>query len=839
MNPLALGMIVLSCLTQAAWAGTWIRVNRLGWHPDGPQKVTILADSSLESRTWSMLRKDGSVVSSGTLPKTAVPKGAQNPKSYGTVLSFSLKDTGTYRLVVAGADSQLIPVSRGSYSFLAQQALRHLRMVRSGPEQFLFRKPSHLGDSACPVRVPVGDWSEGIWGAPAKARTVDMTGGWYDAGDQIKFTLTIAYTTYYLLRAWETNPGIQSRWLSGSNLPDLLDEADFGLRYLEKTLVDDSTFVVEVGDGLDHAQGERLPEKDALDGKRPALCALSPMPMAYTAASLALGARIFLERGDSAKARRWLATARRLDSLVSLPGASRKAAYWKDGVNDFYRDDTPYDNLALMATELWRATGDSGYLGKSGRWSDSAGVPGGMYFAETGLTADMRLASERAQSGSHARTSLAVSSQWARQKAPLWGIPGEAYWCPLLGWFATGAEAIQARSAIADTSWTGLGWDVFDYTLGRNNWGVSFFMSRSIPASVGNIFNNIYTLNGEFPTGAIAEGPGSRTVHESLVKYFSIGTNEATEPFNTSTTVFYDNRTDFQTMETVITQQATFLYLLAGLTRQVHDTMPGAVPPERVEPDLLAGLVPVALRLAKAGWVVYTDAGEKGISTAKLVQTTDSGAVAQIQVAVGTVLAYGYAGLDQVFGTQALGLDWKRAKALKLRMDLPRGRSVRVQLRSNQVLDYDQFGIVVTGKGDTIYEIPFAKLIQRGFGKNLGSLDPTTVTDLDLLADQPGDPLVLTVHGAQLLIDPTANGLKAISRKMASLKLQGGRLNWSLSNSQSVRLYLTDAQGRRQMLLQGTVGVTGSVAVPPQAGMRWAVFETGSDRLLLAVPAVR
>jgi endoglucanase len=747
MNLTARAMVVLSSLAQAALAGSWIRANRLGWHPDGAQKVTILSDSSLEGRAWTMRRQDGSVVSSGMLPKTTVAKGAQNPKDYGTVLSFGLKDTGTYSLAIAQADSQAIRVTRGGYSFLAQQALRHLRMVRSGPEQFLFRKPSHLGDSACPVRIPAGDWSAGTWGAPAKARTVDMTGGWYDAGDQIKFTLTIAYTTYYLLRAWETNPGIQSRWFSGSNLPDLLDEADFGLRYLEKTLVDDTTFVVEVGDGLDHSQGARLPENDALDGKRPALCALTPMPMAYTAASLALGARIFRERGDSAKARRWLATARRLDSLVSLPGASRKAAYWKDGLNDFYRDDTPYDNLALMATELWRATGDSGYLAKVGRWSDSAGVPGGMYYAEMGLTADMRLGSDRAMSGSHVRTSLAASEQWAQQNAPLWGIPGEAYWCPLQGWFATGAEAIQARTAIADTFWTGLGWDVFDYTLGRNNWGTSFFMSRSIPGSARNIFNNIYTLNDEFPTGAVAEGPGSRTVHESLSKYFSIGANEATEPFNTTTTVFYDNATDFQTMETVIAQQATFLYLLAGLTRQVHDTVPGAVPSEMAEPDAMAGLVPLALPLAQAGWAVYTDAGEKGISTAKLVQATDSGAVARLQVAVGTVLPYGYAGLDQTFGAQARALDWKRAKALRLRMDLPRGRSVRLQLRSSRVTDYDQFGIVVTGKGDTVYDIPFAKLAQRGFGKALGNLDPATVTDLDLLADQSGE-LVLAVQAA-------------------------------------------------------------------------------------------
>jgi hypothetical protein len=64
-------------------------------------------------------------------------------------------------------------------------------------------------------------------------------------------------------------------------------------------------------------------------------------------------------------------------------------------------------------------------------------------------------------------------------------------------------------------------------------------------------------------------------------------------------------------------------------------------------------------------------------------------------------------------------------------------------------------------------------------------------------------------------------------------------LGWNLSASQPGRLYLIDAQGRREMLLQGTVSATGSVAVPPQTGMCWAVLETGSERMLLAVPAVR
>ncbi|MEK7393673.1 MAG: glycoside hydrolase family 9 protein, partial [Fibrobacterota bacterium] len=367
-------------------------------------------------------------------------------------------------------------------------------------------------------------------------------------------------------------PGIQGKGLSRSGRSDLLDEAFHGLAYLQKTLVDDSTFVVEVGDGLDHDQGPRLPESDGLDGKRPALSALSPMPMGTTGAALALGSRVFARLGDTVFARRCEQVARKIFQIVSKPGATRETAYWKDGVNDFYRDDNAYDNLALLAAELHGLSGEAVFLQAAKSWSDSAGVPWSASWPDVGLHAAIRLSAIHDSAVAQTKTSLAGGAAWAATNAPLWGIPEAPTWCPILGWSAFGAEAVASARTISDTSWTKIGWDVFDYVLGRNNWGLSFFMSPNIRSSVANIYNPIYALNDEFPTGAIAEGPGSKTIHDELSQWFSIGPDEPTEPFNTSTTVFYDNARDFQTMETVIGEQATFLFLLAELTRSVGDT---------------------------------------------------------------------------------------------------------------------------------------------------------------------------------------------------------------------------------------------------------------------------
>lgn len=831
-----LGRIVSLVVMGAALsqAQTWIRVDRLGWSPAGAKKAVILSDSDLTGKPWSLRDASGAVKASGVLPSTLVAKNGQNPKAYAALLEFTHSDTGTWTLSVPG-DSMKIRTAKGSHTFLARQALRHLRLMRSGPDQSLFRGPSHLGDFVCAVQVPDGAWNLGKWKPEASGRKVRAVGGWYDAGDQIKFTLTTAYTTYHLLRAWEENPGIQARWLSPTAMPDLLDEARHGLDYLQGLLVDDTTFVIQVGDALDHAQGQRLPEVDALDGKRPALCALSPMPMGLTAASLALGARLF-RTVDPERAQRYQATALRIDSILRRPGAAREAAYLKDQVNDFYRDDSPWDNLALMAAELWLGTGDTLHLSRARAWADSAGITWEPGWAEMHLSAHLRLAAVHAPSREKVKTILGNGRNWGQKNAPLWGIPYQPIWGPLLGMSAMAGDALTARRTLGDTTAQELGRDIMDYTLGRNNWGVSFFMSPNIAGSVRNIYSPHYVLNGEFPLGAIAEGPGSRTTHEGLVEYFSLKDPEPTEPFNTSTTVFYDNATDFQTMETVISQQGTFLYHLGALARAEGDTVPGLVPPEVVEENGTVGASDtLRIPLTKTAWSVYDDASEGGVSTASLEEATDTSATFAFKVGLGETLEYGYVGMSQTLGTKAKALPWAQGTGFRLRMDLPRRSAVRVQLVSSLVMDYDHHGLTVVGKGDGVYELRFADLAQQGFGKTVG-FDPSKITGIELVVSQVGLDTSIRVDGAWLLASKST-GIAALRSGRAALRVNGGRLEWTLERGGFGRIRRIDASGRSLLLREGELARRGSLELPDLAGAAWIVLEAEGMRQV--VPVVR
>ncbi|MEK7392310.1 MAG: glycoside hydrolase family 9 protein, partial [Fibrobacterota bacterium] len=226
--------LVAGLISPALATSSWIRVNQLGWHPKGPQRATILSDSDLTGKPWSLIGPTGNVVESGTMPAKLSGKASHNPTSYGALLDFSVNDTGTYQLDVHGAQAQTIRVARDGYSFLAAQALRHLRLMRSGPDQSLFRNPSHLGDSACPVFIPLGPRVDGKWQPDPSGRKLDMVGGWYDAGDQIKFTLNQAATVYHLLLAYRLQPALFGQVYSRTDLPDVLDEARHGLEFLMK-----------------------------------------------------------------------------------------------------------------------------------------------------------------------------------------------------------------------------------------------------------------------------------------------------------------------------------------------------------------------------------------------------------------------------------------------------------------------------------------------------------------------------------------------------------------------------------------------------------------------------
>ena len=392
----------------------------------------------------------------------------------------------------------------------------------------------------------------------ATGSTISSPGGWYDAGDYLKFTLTTAYTTYFLLRAYESYP-VGEKYKEEKAL--LLDEALWGLSFLMKTMPDDSTFNIQVGNADDHKQGNRMPYRDLLNGKRNAYSAFSSTQMGLTTAALALGASIFSNSSLKIKPEPYQEKAMQIYKAASKFGPP---AWFEEGWEKFYADDSREDNMELAAVELYRLTKSDRYLEDAKLYAFRA--PSGYWssWANINMVSHLRLfefAPETVKMG--LEQDLKLFKGIADQKGNIWGVPHAYTWATLYSFLGVGSASLAYSKVLeGPEEFEKMGTDVLHYTLGLNNWGAPFVISRTIPGSVKNIYSQMYKLYPDdlTPLGAIAEGPGDRKTHDELMQYFSIPPKNKFEEFNTPQVVFYDNDSDFQCMETTIAGMADGIY---------------------------------------------------------------------------------------------------------------------------------------------------------------------------------------------------------------------------------------------------------------------------------------
>jgi endoglucanase len=406
------------------------------------------------------------------------------------------------------------------------------------------------------------------WETSATERYVDVSGGWYDAGDYLKFTQTIAYTTYFLLRAYEAYP-VNAQ--ASADKKALMDEALWGLNYLLKTMPDDSTFIIQVGNAEDHKQGPRMPYNDALNGSRHAYSDFSPTQMGLTAASLALAAHVF-ESDLSLKIKARPYRTKAIQIYKKAVTANKVPAWFEEGWEKFYNDATAEDNMELAAIELYRLTQDEIYLNEAKAYAMKAGAAYWYSWGNLNMTAHLRVFQYAPQTvQTYLTTDLNNFNAIASKKGNVWRLPHAYTWASLYSFMGVASSAmIYTHLQEEQTSYNRMGTDVLNYTLGQNNWGTAFIITEKIPGSVKHIYSQMYTLHPELSAnGAIAEGPGDKKTHDELLRYFNIPKENPYEAFNTDEVVFYDYNSDFQCMETSIGGMADGIYFFT-LINKLH-----------------------------------------------------------------------------------------------------------------------------------------------------------------------------------------------------------------------------------------------------------------------------
>lgn len=511
-----------------------------------------MSNENCSNITWTVKDSKHEIILTGTVPKSKYGKGPHSSHAFNHEIDITkVSVQGEYIFSTEKGDKITLSIKEKPYAFIPSEILRYLRVQRSGSINCLDRNVSHMGDSSCAIMKKTSEDNES-WILDKQASKVNMLGGWYDAGDYIKFTLTTAYTTHQLLHAYTINPSLfQSQKYSTSNYNDLLDEAKWGLDYLCKVMPNEQTFIIQVGGAEDHKQGNRLADQDALDGKRNAYNALSSTQMGYTIAALALGAQVFDSITYPGLHKRYKEEAIKIYNVALKQSTS--PAWVKEGWESFYGDEKGADNMQLAATELFKLTGNKDYLEKGKLYCNQAQAAYWYSWADANMLAHNRIYPFYNASESYIQEDLNHFRNYSLKPENIWRLPHEYTWASLYSLLGVANNALLFDLNKQQTNYSTLAYDVLDYTLGKNNWGLAMIASPNIPHSVKNIYAQTYVLQPEkLPIGAVAEGPGDRTTHEDLKQYFNIPPNNSFELFNTDHVVFYDLNTDFQTMETTI-----------------------------------------------------------------------------------------------------------------------------------------------------------------------------------------------------------------------------------------------------------------------------------------------
>jgi len=563
---LLLFSLVLVNLT--AFSGSWLRYNIAGYDPVRPKKVIVMGDANCQGFAWTLKNASNATVASGSLAARVTANGAYMPKAYNHEIDFtSVTTVGSYTLTVTGVGTATIRIVCRPYQQYLSQILRTIRVRRSASYDALDHGYSHSGDASCRIRRRGANNS--TWTNSSPAKYADMLGGFYDAGDYIKFTQTNAYLTYFMLRSYESAPELWDgvKLHSTTSLDDLLDECKWGLDFLLKTMpADGSEFIIQTGGSADHNQGLRLPEDDALNGTRECYSSFSRTQMGLTVAALALGSQIFNAKGLTAEATVYKNKA--IQIYTAAKASTSTPAWWEGGGEVFYADNELNDNMELAATELYRLTNTASYLTDAQTYGNAAATAGWSSWAEVNLTAHLRLLPYYASIQTHITGDLNSFQTNANLANNRWRIPHASVWGSLYSQFSVAHAALQYKVQ-GNSTYENIGYDVVDYTFGRNNWGLGFIATQSMSPSITTSYAGIYKVAGTFPYGEIAEGPAPQSEHVDNEPYFD-PVHDGTlwhSGFNTTDFTFFEQAGDYVCMETTIGGLADGLYLMTLATK--------------------------------------------------------------------------------------------------------------------------------------------------------------------------------------------------------------------------------------------------------------------------------
>jgi endoglucanase len=600
----------------------YVRVNQIGYEAGLSARAYLMTTSAVSGAKFSVKNSGGTIVASGMVGGKL---GAW--ASYSVYpIDFTITAADTYTISVSGPVSATSPTFRvdtpaNLYTTPLANNLYYYENERDGHNFIptpLRTAAGHLNDASATVyNSPRFDSNDNIIGSLVPTgEAVNGEGGWWDAGDYLKFVQTHSYVVALMLIGLRDFP---SQMGSLSTTSNFTNEAQFGLNWLQQMWNDSTkTLYYQVGIGTDFVSFNyqsdhdiwRLPQADDTYGgsdptfkyirNRPVFVAggagskISPNLAGRLAADFAECFQVF-QATNPTLANQCIFAA---EHIFDLANTSPSGNLLTTAPFDFYPENEWRDDLELGATELYFAvqhgnlpqglphTDPMFYLTAAANWAhayitgpndgtdtlnlyDVSGLAHFELYRAMTLAGNPPLAVTQAQLLSDMAKQITSSVNSDAHDPFSFGLPWKTYDSIShgagLSVMAAEYNYLSSNSTYATDSRRWLA-----NMSGANAWGVTFTVGDgdTFPNCMQHQVANLAgSLNGQPPVlaGAVVEGSNSAPTSGlvSGMLQCPTGGGDAYKKFNGNGAVYKDNVQSFSTDEPAIDLAATSFLMYA------------------------------------------------------------------------------------------------------------------------------------------------------------------------------------------------------------------------------------------------------------------------------------
>lgn len=567
--------------------GPFIRINQIGYLIE-EQKTALVFSHAEVKETFQLVNTSTQKTEITLRPKKSSKQGWGTFDHYYELDFSKLKTKGTYFIQgkKSKSRSNSFNIGNDAYHQKPDILLEFMRQQRCGYNPH-FDMVCHQRDG----RSAYGPMPEGTF--------VDASGGWHDAGDQLKYLITGSYATAHMLMAYELFPDTFEDRVNDlgqaipNGIPDVLDEAKWGLDWILKLHPGPDQLIHQVADDRDHI-GWKMPDEDRSDygwgpnSYRVAYFATgTPQGLnkyqseasgvsnlaGRSAAALALASRIWgKDIKDSVFSAKCLKAAKSLYKLgQEKEGFQQGNSY---GAPYRYSEKTWADDMEWGAAELYKSTGKKEYLAEAKEyalkantvsWTSKDSVAHYEYYPFINLghfaLYDQVDDNFKATLAGYYKEGLEDNLRRALKNPYNIGVP--FVWCSnnLLTSIIT--QGILYEKMTGDPTYSKFLVEQRDWLFGRNPWGTSMFTKLPQNGEYPlDVHTSTWALTKKEVPGGLVDGPVYASIFNSL-KGLRLENPDEFEALQNNYVVYHDDIGDYSTNEPTMDGTAGSIIMMA------------------------------------------------------------------------------------------------------------------------------------------------------------------------------------------------------------------------------------------------------------------------------------